>query len=162
MNTMDITYHNISAYSIPNILKISRIICSCGEDMYQRYGLSHWNNSLFKTFLIVYYTILIKHTTLWAIYNNETIIATFQTKREGDYLNFCKFAVDPRQAGQGVGSRCLGIMEEIAGEIGLRGLTCEVFDKSTHALYFYLNRGFVKNGSISTMKYTELKLVKRI
>lgn len=159
---MELSYKIISPVSVTQIWAVANVLTSCGKDMYIKYGLRHWNNSIFKNILILYYTLLVKHTTLWGVYYNKNLVGSFQTKLDGQYLNFCKFAVLPDISGKGIGGKCISKMEEIARQQHLLGLSCEVFDESKHALDFYRNRGFSKEGTLNTLKYTEIKLLKRI
>lgn len=159
---MDISFRQLSPAAITGIWDVARILTACGQDMYEKYELRHWYNSTLKNLLILYYILLMKGTKLWGVFDNNALVGTFQTKRDGQYLNFCKFAVLPGCSGQGIGGKCIAKMEDIAREHQLNGLSCEVFDESRHALSFYLNKGFVKTGSMSTLKYTELKLVKKL
>ncbi len=159
---MYIIFNKISTISLLKIYSVARILTDCGRDMYVKYRLRHWNNSIIKNILILYYTILVKHKTIWGVYNKEKIIGTFQTKKEGQFLNFSKFAVLPTISGNGIGGKCIEQMENIAQEQKLVGLSCEVFDQSDKALTFYLNRGFIKTGTINTLKYTEITLKKTL
>ena len=158
----EVSYRRIPIYSYSQIKDVANIITSCGEDMYKKYNLSHWRNSLVKTILIVYYTCVLRHTTIWGVYRGTEMVATFQTRKQGQNLNFCKFAVLPKYSGQGIGAKCITIMNDIALQYSLHGLTCEVLGESEHALNFYLKRGFKIVGSVKTLKYTEFKLLKEI
>lgn len=159
---MNLHYSKVSFSSLPKIIRISRIIESCGENMYEKYNLPHWKNSLCKTILIVLYTMLIKGMTLWAVTCGQNIIATYLTKKDKGYLNFAKFAVDPSFEGKGLGTKCISEMTALAKANALKGLSCEVMSTSEHALNFYLHRGFRQVGSTKTLKYTEFKLIKKL
>ena len=150
----------VGTLNFGSLRKAARILKDCGDDMYNKNGLAHWKNSYFKTLLITIYLSL--RNKVWLITENSEGVATFQTRITGDSLHFSKLAVRPSFAGQGIGSVCLECMENIARENDVYKLTCEVYDKSEHARSFYEKRGFVENGSIQTLKYSEIKLEKRL
>ena len=154
------TLKKIGTFNFGSIKMVSHILKDCGEDMYNKYGLTHWKNSYFKTLLITIYLSL--KNQIWLLVDGNDAIATFQTKVVGDGLHFSKLAVSPSRAGQGVGSVCLAYMEKIARESGANKLLCEVYDKSEHARVFYEKKGFAENGNINTLKYSEIKLEKRL
>lgn len=151
----------IVIYNIQALIQITQILKKCGDDMYFKYGLSHWKNSYFKTFLIVIYTAF-KHSIDGVFDGSNNMIATFQTKCQTNSLHFSKLAVSPKTTGKGIGSYCLSQMECLAKKQGLQYLKCEVYDKSKHAYDFYIKRGFVEVGKVETLKYTELILEKRL
>ena len=157
---MNINHLKVSLFSIIDIIRISRIVEACGRNMYAKYGLTHWRNSFIKTFLIIIYSILFRRMTLWKVMEGSKILATYQTKIKGQYLNFAKFAVDPVIEGKGLGTNCLDFMSKLAMQNDLKGLTCEVMAESAHALTFYINRGFKEVCIIKTLNYTELRLLK--
>lgn len=159
---MSTTCIRILPYSFSDLIKTAKIITACGNDMYKKYGLSHWKNSLFKNLLIVYYTLFFKHTKIWGVYLNGFMVATFQTRISGQSLYFCKFAVNPDHSGHGIGGQCINTMIEIAKNNNLMTLSCEVFRENLHALSFYQKRGFKNIGERTTLKYTEYALVKQI
>ncbi|MBQ1212535.1 MAG: GNAT family N-acetyltransferase [Clostridia bacterium] len=157
---MSYSVEKISLINIPRVLDVTAILKLCGEDMFSRYGLNHWKNSGFKTFLIVCYTMLKNHT--YCVLDGERVIATFQTKLSDDGLHFSKLAVSPDESGKGVGSFCLSEMEKLARMAHRTKLACEVYDKSERARDFYLGRGFEIIGQTETLKYTELVLEKKL
>lgn len=153
----------ISLFEFSQIWKISKILSVCGKDMFLNQGLSHWKNSLFKTFLIVIYSKLKDGSALVGIFNDSgEMIATYMYNVSNSMLHFTKFAVHPKYAGQGVGSSCIKLMEDECRRLNLKALSCEVFDKSNHAITFYKNKGFSPIGKTSTLKYTEIRLTKPI
>ena len=151
----------IRLYDLPALFKIAGILKACGDDMYARYQLAHWKNSLIKTFLIVIYTALQRE--VYAVEDDGgVVIATFQIKRVENGLHFGKLAVSPTASGKGIGSFCLTFMEDEARRRGLTSLNCEVYDKSKYAYDFYINRGFEAVGEVSTLKYKEIVLKKEV
>lgn len=130
----------IAFFNIIQMAKVAEIVKKCGDDMHNKYQLDHWYNSKFKTFLIVMYMAM--KNNVYAVYDEGNMIATFQVREREEALYFGKLAVDPRHSGKGIGSICLNEMENIARRQSLHSIKCEVYDKSKHALDFYLKRGF--------------------
>lgn len=150
-----------AAWNFPSLICASVIIKKCGDDMYAKYGLSHWKNSFIKTFLIVFYKSL--NHKVYTLSNESGItVATFQTKRCGDSLHFSKLAVLPEMSSNGIGSYCLQIIADLAKRSGLKYLRCEVYNQSRRAYDFYINNGFTEISEISTFKYQEAVLQKKI
>lgn len=148
----------ITKFDLPKLICVSRILKESGDDMFFKYQLSHWKNSFIKTFLIVIYTSF--RNTLWGCFENQKIVATFQTRNIEEELCFSKFAVHPLKAGKGIGSYCLKEMEQIAIDKDLRYLRCDVYNKNRFAYDFYIKKGFIEAGEIKTLKYTEITLKK--
>ena len=81
--------------------------------MKEKYGLLHWDNSLFKTWLIICYT-AVKNRVFIVYDNNRSPVATFCIGVFEDYLHFGKLAVLPEFSGKGIGSFCLKYIERLA------------------------------------------------
>ncbi len=138
-----ITYH-----------KISKILIACGKDMSQKYCLHHWDNSYLKTFLVVCYLSL--KNDVWIVKNvDKNIVATFQTNKTAQGFHFGKLATDPAFSGKGIGSFCMNTIESLAQQAGCSKVYMEVYDKSKHAIDFYLHRGYEKCGETESLKYKE-------
>ena len=153
------TVKKIPLYHIGAFWQIAALLSACGDDMQQKYGLLHWKNSHFKSFLIAYYTAL--KNTVYAVFDaNRAMVATFQTAFRDEALHFGKLAVNPHKAGIGIGGFCLSYMEDMAKKENLSALICEVYEKSEHAIAFYRKRGFETVGECQTRKYRELLLKK--
>lgn len=151
----------IKIINIPNLIRVAKILKECGDDMHQKYRLSHWKNSYVKTLLIVIYTAL--KSTVYGVWDSsDDMIATFQTKKHAEALHFSKLAVRPKASRQGIGSYCLQEIESMAKIKGLLSLKCEVYDKSKHAYRFYIKQGFREIGKVETLKYTEIVLEKKL
>ena len=142
------------------LCKVCSILYRCGKNMAEKNGLQHWNNSYLKTLAIVFLCAL--KNKIYLVYDGKRAIATFQTKKTGDALRFQKLATDPRYAGKGVGSFCLNEIESVAKAMGCARVCLEVYDKSAHAREFYEHRNYVVCGEVSTLKYTELQMEKKL
>ena len=154
----DIKYKRIHFINFFSILKISSILRKCGKDMAIKYGIHHWDNSLIKNLLIVMYGLLRNETYL--ITHKKEVVGTVQIYYKEDYIHFSKLAVLPDYNGRGYGSIILSFIFEKGVSMNKTKVLCEVYDKSEHAISFYLNRGFVVVSKTKTLKYTELVMEK--
>ena len=153
--------HKVNPYDIVGLYRVEQILHRCGENMAIKHGLQHWNNSHFKNAVVM--ALCIMKNKVYLVYNNDhNAIATFQIRKGGTELHFQKLATDPVFSGKGVGSFCLEYIERVALAEGCDKVCLEVYDKSKHAIGFYINRGYWVCGSVNTLKYTELKMEKYI
>lgn len=153
------TSRKISLFHIPGLIKVTSILYRCGKDMAKRYGLHHWDNSYFKTAVIVLLCAL--KNRIYLVYDSDKqAVATFQVKKSENKLTFQKLATDPNFSGHGVGSFCMESIERMAKDSGLEKVCLEVYDQSAHAISFYQHRNYVICGTEKTLKYTELKMEK--
>lgn len=155
------TIRKVNFINIPAMLSVSNILYDCGKDMAIKYNLHHWDNGKTKSFLVAVYTSLRSNTFLVED-NNRNCVATFQTKKIEDVLHFSKLATKPNYAGKGIGSFCMSEIEKKAVESLCKKVSMEVYDKSQHAIDFYLHKGYEKCGEVKTLKYTEIKMQKGI
>ena len=93
-------------------LSVVRILHACGKDMGKTYGLHHWDNSWFKTILIVVLCSL--KNKVYVVEDRSKAVATYQTKAEHEILYFEKLAVLPSENGKGIGTLCMSLIEEEA------------------------------------------------
>ena len=154
------TVKKVSALNFSELNKVSDILYLCGKDMATKYDLHHWDNSRLKNAIVV--ILCVAKNNVYLVYDEKKAIATFQTKKIGDSLNFQKLATNPAFAGKGVGSFCMETIESMAREQGCKKVSMEVYDKSNHAMSFYEHRGYSVCGTVSTLKYTEIKMEKNL
>ena len=151
----------IKAFDISNLFRVSDILWRCGKDMAQKYDLHHWDNSRFKSFVIVCLGVL--KNRLYLVFDAQNqAVATFQIKKNNSDIHFEKLATLPQYAGKGVGSFCMEYIEKIAKEYGCNTVSMEVYANSKHAIEFYEHRGYEISGSVETLKYTEYKMQKKL
>ena len=148
----------VKIWDISNLHKIVKILYKCGKDMANEKDLHHWDNSMIKTWAIVFLCAL--KNCVYLVLFDKIPVATFQTRRLGNALLFQKLATLPSFSGRGIGAFCLNEIEQLAKDLHCDEVVCEVYDKSEHAITFYENRGYVVYGETSTIKYKELKLRK--
>lgn len=140
--------------------QVAGILNRCGKDMAMRYGLHHWDNLYLKSFLIV--LLSIQKNTIYLLYDGKLPVATFQIRKEGEVMHFEKLGTIPAESGRGAGSFCLKMIEKLAKKQGCKKVSMEVYQPSRHAISFYENRGYGIVGEVSTLKYQEVIMEKRI
>lgn len=145
-------------YSVIKICSVATILNECGRDMGKKLNLHHWDNPYLKSLFIV--ILCIMKNEVYIVSDGKKNIATFQVKEEKGVLRFEKLGVRPTAAGEGYGSYCIYLIENIAKKKLLKKVKMEVYDKSKHAIRFYERRGYKKISIDETLKYTELVMEK--
>ena len=161
MNTNSVSKINlkiVNSYQVGKLFVVAKILYKCGKDMAKKYDLHHWDNPFIKSLLIVLLCSLRKDIYLVYLFNSP--VATFMTKIDDDELFFEKLATHPKDSGRGIGSYCLDFIEDIARENNCEKVRMEVYEPSSHAINFYLNRGYTVAGTKETLKYHELIMEK--
>lgn len=150
----------INLFNINAMIDRAKILFDCGKNMAND-GLNHWNNGMVKTLLISVYSSF--GNNVYIVRDNENnCVATFQTKISNESLHFAKLATKPSCSGKGIGSFCIKIIEKYAIESGCKKINLEVYDKSQHAIEFYMHKGYKKCGETRTFKYTEILMEKNL
>lgn len=152
--------YKLHKWNIADLWKVSEILYKCGRNMASTQGLHHWDNIRLKWWTIVALCAL--KNDIYLVCKEEKVVATFQTRKHGDTLLFQKLATLPTYAGGGIGTFCLNEIEQLGRTQGCKAVICEVYDKSVHAMEFYIHRGYVVNGTTETRKYVEWKLKKEL
>ena len=150
----------LKIWNIKKLLQVSDILYQCGKDMASRYNLHHWDNSRPKNWLIV--LLCTMKNDIYLVLDQKVPIATFQIRKIEKQLLFQKLAAVPDLSGKGVGSFCLNEIENIGREQDCSDIICEVYDQSSHAIAFYTHKGFSVYGTVETLKYNELKMIKKL
>lgn len=149
------------------------ILRQCGEDMRERFGLTHW--------IPVYPLHLMRQSAqekrVYAVLDQEQVIATFTIGTQpssyynqlGDiwesmqarafYLN--RLAVLPRLQGQGIGSWCLARVEQFASEEQFEAIRFDAYARHEKLLDFYQKAGYQRKGTflVSTPRRGEAETV---
>lgn len=152
--------NRVYIYEIGKWIAVARILNYCGKNMAKKYDLHHWDNSLFKSMIIVGLCLL--KNKVYLVTERGKAVATFQIKDSEDALFFEKLAVSPSVAGKGYGSYCMKLIETKAKQLGYKKTRMEVYDQSKHAIDFYLHKGYSQVGVINTLKYKDLIMEKVI
>lgn len=170
---MELYFERVYSDDNKGILEIYEIIKACGEHMYQEYGLVHWKTPYpiesIKKDSEQKEVYLVKDT------NTGKYVHTFQlefrnrwfenSKKHDDekklkiaFIN--KFATHPKVSGKGVGKLSMQYIENYCRKNGVSKLCLDVYDKSKHAIQFYINRGFIIVGSKPTKHFNVLLMEK--
>jgi len=150
----------LQKWNVVGLWKVSEILSKCGKDMVQTQELHHWDNVRLKWWVIMMLCTL--KNDIYLVYKRKTAVATFQIRKQGKVQLFQKLATLPDYSGSGIGTFCLNEIERIGKEAGCLEVICEVYDKSRHAINFYERRGYLVYGTEETLKYTELKMAKKL
>ena len=140
------------------ISSVYSILRACGEDMFSRLGLEHWKNpypveSIRKN---------AEEREVYLIKNGSDEVGTLQLYEENGKLVIAKLAVHPEFSGRGIGSFAMSFFEKRAIELGINTLYLDVYDKSEHAVKFYLNHGFEIKGTAPTRRFSVYLMEKKI
>ena len=152
------TVRKINILNLIGQFKVNNILFDCGKDMAAKYNLHHWDNSHLKNFIIVLLCEL--KNTVYLVEDKGYPIATFQIKISDKAIHFEKLACSPKYAGKGIGSYCIGYIEQLAAKTNCNRICMEVYSPSQHALEFYIHRGYKICGEKETRKYSEVKMEK--
>ncbi|MGH2497380.1 MAG: GNAT family N-acetyltransferase [Ktedonobacteraceae bacterium] len=134
------------------------ILRQCGEDMKERFGLTHW--------IPPYPLHLMRQSAqekrVYAVFNTGQVIATFTLGTQapsyyaelGDiwesgqaralFLN--RLAVLPPMRGQGIGSWCLAHIEQLANEEQYEAIRFDAYARHRKLLEFYQKAGYRQKG----------------
>lgn len=138
---------------------IQNILLLCGRDMHERNGLTHWLRPYSKE--NIRNDILNKD--VFIVKSDGINIGTFTlAQNEKDSMYISKLAVVPENSGQGIGRKCMSFIEEYA--IGKQAyvLKLDVYDKSLHAIDFYIKWGFIVTGERPTTNFRVLLMEKNL
>jgi len=136
---------------------IQQILLSCGNDMYEKHGLTHWLRPYSKE--NIKNDILCKN--VFVVKDDTEYIATFTVMQcKEDCIYVSKLAVKPECAGQGIGRQCMDFIEKFALERNIHSLRLDVYDKSRHAIDFYLKQNFSVTGERPTTNFRVLLMEK--
>lgn len=147
-------------YNVKEQIIINRILLACGKNMAINEGLHHWDNSVIKNFLIVLFC-MIKNRVYLVMYDEEPV-ATFQINIENNTLYFEKLACLPNKTGKGIGTWCLESIEDLAKDNKCERVTMDVYSRSKNALNFYKKRGYKQYNINKTLKYSQLRMEKKL
>ena len=148
LNISKVSFFNLKGY-----LRAARILYLCGRDMSAKYGINHWNNSYFKTLLIIVYCSM--KNKLFLVSESGSTVGTFQIRKNKDTMYLYKLATMPQYSGKGIGTGCMQYVENTAKKSGCSRVMLEVYTKSEHAKAFYAARGYRVTGTKNTLKYSE-------
>ena len=99
---------------------------------------------------------------IFLVYDRNSPVATFQIRSRDKALLFQKLGTKPSCAGKGIGSFCLEEIERLGRQRDCTELICDVYDRSSYAIEFYERKGFGVYGTEATLKYSEVKMSKKL
>ncbi len=155
---MSLSFVRVSPENEDALISIQNILKACGEDMFNRLGLEHWKNP----YPIDAIRKNAAEREVYLIYDDGNEVGTLQLYEENGKLVLAKLGVLPECSGKGIGSLALRFMEERAGRLGLNTLYLDVYDKSEHAVNFYLHHGFEIKGLAPTRRFSVYLMEKKI
>lgn len=157
---MEVNYSvkKVSPFSFRKLAQVERLLYEAGRYLAEKEGLHHWDNSHFKTAMIVCLCVL--KYKVFLVYDGSNPVATIQTKESGDHFFAQKLAVRTDRFGHGTGSFCMRFVERQAKECGYRSIRHVVYDKNEKAIEFHKSQGYAVVGKTETLKYKELIMEK--
>lgn len=123
-------------------------------------GLHHRDNNIIKNFLIVLFCML--KNKVYIVMLDKEPVATFQINIINNKLYFEKLACLPNKTGKGIGTWCLESIEDLAKDNNCERVTMDVYSRSKNALNFYKKRGYKQYNVNKTLKYTQLRMEKKL
>lgn len=154
---MELEYCRVPAGS-PEIRDIYDILRLCGEDMYENQGLCHWRTP--------YPMDAIEKNCadhpVYLVKRSGESAATFQIIPGSGFVTLSKLAVAPRFSGRGIGAGIMAFLEKWCAGQGMDTIRLDVYDKSQHAIAFYLRHGFTVTGSAPTRHFRVLLMEKKL
>lgn len=152
---------------LEHIGAIHNIVYRCGQDMYAKDGLTHWRNGYSKENIekdIVEKEVYLiskedEYIGCFMLTSNPSVFFTDANKDQ--YMYISKVAIDPKAAGQGIGSLSMNFCEEIVKEKQLKGIRLDVYNKSEKAIKFYEKIGFIR-GEIKPTRNFEVLCMEKV
>lgn len=141
-----------------HIDSIYNILYKCGQDMYEKKGLTHWKRPYSKECIEKD----ICNKNVFLVSDDYGYVATFTVTLSDEDLYLSKLAVLPEYAGKGIGKLCMNYIERYAKERNISLMKLDVYDKSESAIGFYKGLGFSVTGKKPTTNFVVLLMEKRI
>ena len=134
------SFKKVNLFDISKQFVVARMLYTCGKNMAQKYDLHHWDNSFIKTLVIVFICML--KNDVYILFEDNVMVATFQTKVINRCLFLEKLCVLPEFSGNGIGSLCLKKVENVANDLKCEKIVLNVYRYSNHAISFYKKNGY--------------------
>lgn len=159
---MQLVYELVDAEDEEKIGQVFHILKKCGEYMYENQGLEHWKTPYSKE--AIKKDCLEREVYLVFEPDAQQYISTFQLdmKESVRVAYISKFATLPEASGRGVGKKNLIYIEQYCYRIGIFKLCLDVYDKSEHAIKFYISNGFNAIGSRQTKHFQVILMEKEL
>jgi len=166
---MNLVFEKVLPEEDDKISVVYEIIKSSGEDMFQNQGLTHWKNPYPKESIkkncAEREVFLAKdldtnqyvHTFQLEFELDKSIKTFYQKTHQGAVFGVAsihKFATVPQLAGRGIGRQSIAYIEDYCRNKGISKICLDVYDKSEHAIKFYINNGFNIVGTKPTRHFS--------
>lgn len=175
---MNLAFERVHVNDSNIMLEIYEIIKNCGEEMYRKYGLTHWSKPYPIEAILddcVKREVFIAKDldanscvhTFQLEFINPNLIYSFYEKKENEekeiiIARIVKFATHPKFAGKGIGKLSIEFIEKYCRNKGISKICLDVYEKSINAIQFYKNRGFVIRGKKPTRHFMVYLMEKQI
>jgi ribosomal protein S18 acetylase RimI-like enzyme len=133
--------------------QVYNILAAAGAYMVEVFDLHHWEDPYPKE-SIAQNT---ESKQVYLVKEGDAYVATFtlsdKTSRAfadkpyADAMYLSKFSVAPGVMKGGVGSACIRYLEQLSKEQGKAKVRLDVYDKSEHAIKFYIKMGYETVGT---------------
>lgn len=146
---------------------IHTIVYRCGQDMYAKDGLTHWRNgypkeNIEKDIIEKEVYLVAKEDEYIGCFMISTNPSGFFTDTDKhQYIYISKVAIDPKVAGQGIGSLSIDFCKGLVKEKQLKGIRLDVYNKSVKAIKFYEKLGFIR-GEVKPTRNFEVLCMEKV
>lgn len=172
---MSIEFKQVFPYEEDKINEVYEIIKSSGEFMFEQHGLVHWKSPYPKEAIKkncenrkVFLAKNIKnnkyvHTFQLELIEEYTTIREYRIQEANQKIAVInKFATVPQAAGRGIGTLSMNFIEELCLNRGIYCISLDVYDKSEHAIQFYIKKGFSVTGTKMTKNFRVYQMEKQL
>lgn len=146
------------------IEKIYNLLKKSGQNMHEKYALTHWRNPL--PIEAIARNCGNKHVFIAKDEASDEYVHTFCLDIEElngkKQIKICKFSTAPEFENRGIASESIKFIEDYSRKNGITSLMLDVYVKSEHAINFYIHRGFKVAGYSQTKHFTVLSMQKEI
>jgi len=148
----------IKEKSDAQIKPIYDLLLKCGKEMYDKYHLSHWHPFM----SLEDFQSSMRHKNLFAVYNNDELVATFNLSDEprdyyheslwcdpnGKAMYLGHLGIDPTIQRKGIGKWCMHKIENLVIEMGFNVLRFDAVETHPWLKLFYFNLGYIPRGIV--------------
>ena len=167
---MEYEFIKVDGNKAKEIHAVYSILKSCGKDMYEKQGLTHWkkpysiehiqNDLLNKEIYLVKDNILNRYAATFSITINPS--PYYIDKNESKCIYVSKFATHPLYSKKGIGRQMMCFIEEICKNSKIEKIRLDVYENSVNAIRFYEKNGFQTLFSTKSKNFNVLCMEKTI
>jgi len=143
-----VEFIKVESGNIELIEKVYSILAAAGKHMLDNFGLTHW----VPPYPIERIANDTENKQVYIVKSDDAYVATFtlsddtirtcESIHDKDAVYLSKFAVNPLIMNSGVGSACINYIEKISRERNKTKVRFDVYNKSEHAIKFYIKMGY--------------------